>query len=111
MIHNKLEAWKSAVELVKEVYIISKNMPVSERFGLTSQLRRAAVSVPSNIAEGSARNSDKEFIHFLYHFLGSIAEVETQLIICKDLNYLKASEKLENDLQNTRQLILGLINT
>ncbi len=109
MIHNKLEAWKYAMELVKEVYSATMDIPEAERFGLTNQLRRAVVSIPSNIAEGSARSSDKEFIQYLYHSLGSIAEVETQLIICEGLNYLKVTEKLKNDLQDTRQLILGLI--
>jgi len=109
MIHDKLDAWKSSIELVKQVYRATNEIPRHERFGLTSQLRRAVVSVPSNIAEGSARSSDKEFIHYLYHSLGSIAEVETQLIICEELNYFEVSGKLKNDLLHVRRLILGLI--
>lgn len=86
--HKELKVWQKGIELVKIVYDITGSFPVSEQFGLTSQIRRCAVSIPSNIAEGSGRNSDKELIHFLYITLGSAAELETQLIISQELNYL-----------------------
>jgi four helix bundle protein len=109
MIHNKLEVWKKAIQLVKDVYVLSGNIPDSERFGLISQMRWSAVSIPSNIAEGSARKSDKEFIQFLHLSLGSIAELETQLIICDELDYINELAVIIEKLHSVRQLILGLI--
>jgi four helix bundle protein len=73
---------------VKKVYQITHNFPASEKFGLINQIRRAAVSIPSNIAEGQGRNSTKEFRQFLAISLGSLAELETQLIIAKEIEYL-----------------------
>lgn len=104
--HKDLEVWKKSIELSKNVYIITKKFPKEEIYGLTSQIRRAVVSVASNIAEGAARNSDKEFIHFLYISLGSLAELETQLIISKDIGYL---DKIDINLEEIRKMILGLI--
>ena len=72
MNHKDLEAWKKSLSLVKQVYHLAKKMPDSEKFGLTNQMKRAAISISSNIAEGAARDSDKEFIQFLYYSLGSI---------------------------------------
>jgi len=79
--YKDLEVWKLAVSLVKEIYQATRKFPPSESFGLTNQIRRAAVSVPSNIAEGQGRNSGKEFRQFLSFGLGSLGELETQLII------------------------------
>ena len=76
-----MEVWKLSIDLVEKVYIITNDYPSNEKFGLVSQIRRAAISIPSNIAEGSARKSDKEFIQFLYIALGSLSELETQFII------------------------------
>jgi four helix bundle protein len=109
MDHKNLDAWKKSISLVKKVYTLTKNMPDSEKFGLTSQMRRSAVSISSNIAEGSARESDKEFIQFIYYSMGSIAELETQLIITQELGFLKIPNEVNDDLQRTRQIILGLI--
>lgn len=83
--HKDLEVWKRSVELVKTIYEITKSFPKEELYGLTNQMRRSAISIPSNIAEGAARNHNKEFIQFLYITLGSIAELETQIIISKKL--------------------------
>ena len=97
------------MELSKYVYEITKNFPGEEQYGLVSQLRRAVVSIPSNIAEGAARNSDKEFLQFLHVSLGSVAEVETQLLLAKDFNYV---EKINMDkLAEVGRLILGLIKS
>jgi len=90
--HEELDVWKLSIEFVEEIYRITQKFPSDEKFGLISQLRRAAVSIPSNIAEGAARKSDKENIQFLYIALGSIAEIETQLIISTRLDYCDASE-------------------
>jgi four helix bundle protein len=79
--HKDLEVWKKGIDLVGSVYKITKDFPKGEMYGLTSQLRRAAVSFPSNIAGGAARRSKNEFIQFLHIALGSLAEIETQLII------------------------------
>lgn len=83
-----LNIWKDAINLVKLIYEITKTFPNSEIYGLTSQIRRAAVSVPSNIAEGHIRKHTAEFRHFLYIALGSLAELETQIVITKELGYV-----------------------
>ncbi len=85
--YRDLIAWKKAMRLVREIYGITRTFPRDEMYGLTNQLRRAAVSVPSNIAEGQARLSQKEFHHFLSLARGSLAELETQLLIAQDLGY------------------------
>ena len=86
--YRKLQIWQKAMDLVEEVYTLSMNLPKHELYGLVSQLRRAVVSIPSNIAEGNARKSRKEYIHFLSIARGSKAELETQLEICVRLKYL-----------------------
>jgi len=96
--HKDLIVWQKAIDFVVDIYISTNNFPKEEVYGLTSQLRRAAVSIPSNIAEGYGRFSDKELIHFLFISLGSASEIETQLIISHRLNFLKDEEfeKLNN---------------
>lgn len=88
---RELNVWKKSMELVKEVYSVLDSFPNQEKFALADQIRRAAVSIPSNIAEGSARNSDKEFLQFLYIARGSRAELESQLEIAKMLGYISQS--------------------
>ena len=90
--YRDLEVWKLAIILVKEVYLISKKFPSSENFGLTNQIRRAAVSIPANVAESRGRNYAKEFRQFPAISLGSIAELATQLIIAKKIEYLTLEE-------------------
>ncbi|MCG9910412.1 MAG: four helix bundle protein [Flavobacteriales bacterium] len=85
--YKELIIWKESMRLAKEAYLVSAAFPQDERFGLTSQVRRCAVSIPSNIAEGAGRKSDKEFLHFLSLASGSIYELETQLLLCIDLGY------------------------
>jgi four helix bundle protein len=92
--HRDLEAWKRSMTLVQEIYSITGSFPNHELFGLTNQMRRAGVSIPSNIAEGAARNSKKEFIQFLYIAIGSLSEVETQILIAKGLGYINEQENL-----------------
>ena len=89
--HKDLEVWKKAISFVTDIYKLTNDFPASELYGLTSQIRRSAVSIPSNIAEGFARTSEKELIHFLEISRSSAAEIETQLIIAKNLDYISES--------------------
>ena len=107
--HKDLDCWKKSIAFVTEIYRVSKNFPKSEMYGLTSQLRRSAISIPSNIAEGAARNSDREFIRFLYIALGSIAECETQIEIASRIGYLDNVTDLNNQITDIRRLTQGLI--
>jgi four helix bundle protein len=109
--HEKLEAWSKAIELVIDVYKSSEHFPKEERYGLTSQIRRAAVSIPANLAEGAGRRSQKEFAHFLSNSQGSASELETELIIAHKLGYLdKATfDRLIEQLERIGRLITGLV--
>lgn len=109
MEHTKLEAWKEAVELTVEVYAMTNSFPKEEVYGITSQIRRAVVSIPSNIAEGCARNSTAETIHFLYIAIGSLAEVETQVLIANRLGYIQNISEINKHILLVKQLTLGLI--
>jgi four helix bundle protein len=106
--HKDLDVWKESMSLVEEVYKLTESFPKNEIFGLTSQMRRAATSIPSNIAEGAARNSDKEFIQFLHVSLGSLAELETQLLLSRKLGFLK-NEQLDGRVERIRKMLLGLV--
>lgn len=109
--HKDLDVWKKSVSLVTSIYEVTKTFPNDEIYGLTNQIRRSSVSIPSNIAEGSARQGDKEFAHFLYISLGSLSELETQLIIANNLNYLslKDYDSVITSLEEIRRMLLGLI--
>ena len=108
--YRDLEVWKLSIDFVKKVYQVTHNFPDSEKFGLINQIRRAAVSIPSNIAEGQGRNSTKEFKQFLAISLGSLAEPETQLIIAKEIEYLTQNglDALLSPLDRIRKMIKGL---
>jgi len=107
--HKDLDIWNKAMDLAFNLYNMTKDFPKEEAYGLTSQIRRSAVSIASNIAEGAARNSRKEFIQFLYISLGSVSELETQLLLANRLNYLKA-ETILSEIDKIRQMTLGLLN-
>jgi four helix bundle protein len=92
--HQKLEVWQDAMELVETIYRFSAAFPDTERFGLTMQIRRAAISVPSNIAEGAARRSTPEYLRFLSIARGSLSEVDTQIHIAERLGFAKRSNEL-----------------
>lgn len=98
------------MDLVKEVYLKTTSFPEQEKFGLSSQIRRSAVSVPSNFAEGSAKSSEKDFTRFLEISLGSSFELETQLLIAKELKFLQedALSELLNKLHEVQKMIVGL---
>ena len=112
--YKDLIVWQKSMELVIEVYILTENFPKSEIYGLISQMRRAAVSIPSNIAEGRMRRSSKEFIHFLLTAYSSGAELETQIEIAKrlpktkKLNYSKADNLIEEVMKMLNKLITNL---
>jgi four helix bundle protein len=108
--YKELETWQVAMRLVAEVYRVTKEFPKEEVYGLTNQLRRAAVSVPSNIAEGEGRDSTKEFLHHLSIARGSLYETETQLLIAKQLDYLKQSDadSISATIAGVGRLINGL---
>jgi four helix bundle protein len=109
--YRDLITWQKAMRLVTEIYQATRLFPRDELYGLTNQLRRAAVSVPSNIAEGQARFSRKEFHHFLYLARGSLVEIETQLLIAQNLGYLspKQSPSLLAEAAELGRLLNGLI--
>jgi len=109
--HHDLKAWQEAMALVKGVYAITATFPREEIYGLTGQIRRAAVSVPSNIAEGAARTGTKEFLKFLSIARGSLSELETQLIISKELEYLNSEEKIFEKVDKVFGLIGGLMKS
>jgi four helix bundle protein len=104
--YRDLQIWQKSVALVKSVYQETDHFPDNERFGLVNQMRRAAVSIPSNIAEGQARQHSGEFRQFLFIALGSIAELETQVIISQQLGFLSgtASTALQNDLLELQKM-------
>lgn len=112
MDYTELDVWKYSRELVKLVYQLTKSFPNEELYALTNQIRRSVVSVPSNIAEGIGRQSNKETIHFLYIAKGSLQEVETQLYLSYDLEYI-SEEKLNFILEkviSNKKLLNGFIN-
>lgn len=113
--HNfkELKVWQVSRQLVKEVYVLTSNFPSEERFGLISQLRRCAVSIPSNIAEGSGRNTDKDFAQFLNISLGSAYELETLLILSLDVQFINTEQlkALTNKISEIQKMTFGLIKT
>lgn len=93
--YKKLKIWEKAMNITKKTYKISKKLPKEETYGLTSQMRRSAVSIPSNIAEGSQRKTDKDFANFISIAKGSLVEMETQLILSKELEFLNENELID----------------
>jgi len=108
---RKLEVWQDARKLVKEAYKISSSLPDSEKFGLVSQINRCVVSIPANIAEGSSKYSQKDFVRFLQISLGSSYELESHIILCADLNFidLVRSEQIIDKIQLLQKRIAALI--
>jgi four helix bundle protein len=111
--HKDLDVWKKSIEFVTEVYSVTSMFPKSEIYGLSSQIRRAAVSIPSNIAEGATRKHKTEFKQFLYVALSSAAELDTQFIIASNLGFLEKQnlEKIQNELTSICRMIQGLIKS
>ena len=109
--HHQLQVWQEAMVLVKMVYTATSTFPQSEIYVLTSQMRRASVSIPSNIAEGAARTGTKEFLQFLSISRGSLSELETQIFIAKDLDYIKDEGEILKQIDKLFGLIGGLMNS
>ncbi|HAA21350.1 MAG TPA: diversity-generating retroelement protein bAvd family protein [Cytophagales bacterium] len=111
--HNfkQLTVWQKSMDLVEEIYQISSTFPSEEKFGLTSQIRRCSVSIPSNIAEGSGRNSDKEFVQFLKYSVGSAFEVETQLLLAHRLGLINGDDLfgVESLTKEVQKMLHGFI--
>jgi four helix bundle protein len=109
--HKRLNAWIHSFELVKTLYHVTSSFPPEERFGLVTQIRRAGVSVPVNIAEGAARKGKKEFIHFLHVSLGSLTELDTLILISRDLNFVDEDKanKVIDEMDTIGKMIYGLI--
>ncbi|MGA2619442.1 MAG: four helix bundle protein [Thermoguttaceae bacterium] len=108
--YEELLVWQEAVNLAQQVYKATKAFPQEERYGLTSQMRRAAVSVPSNVAEGQARETRGEFVQFLGHSRGSLAELDTQLILAQKMSFLAppAAAELRQQVAKVGKLLNGL---
>ena len=106
--HEQLEAWKFAMQLVKAVYQMTSDFPAEERYGLSQQMRRAAVSIPSNIAEGAGRNGAKEFLNFIGIARGSLAELETQLQLAVILGFAAPDHPAFELADHTGKLLTGL---
>ncbi len=110
---KELKVWQKAIELVTNTYKKTQNFPKEEIYGLTSQIRRSSVSIPSNIAEGCGRKTDKDFSNFLAISLGSAFEFETQLIICKNLEFINDEDfkQLESEIIHIQNMIIKLISS
>jgi four helix bundle protein len=111
--HKKLDVWKKSIELVQKIYELTNSFPKSEDYGLTNQMRRAAVSIPANISEGAARQTKKEFVQFLHMAQGSLSELDTHLEIAISLGYSKENDfpdlsLLTNDID---KMLTGLIKS
>jgi len=109
--HHDLLAWQQSIALVKVIYHLTASFPQSELYALTNQMRRAAVSVPANIAEGMARNSTKELLQFLTIARGSLSELETYLVLTRELGYASDTQQADTQVDRVFGLIGGLINS
>jgi len=107
--HRDLDVYKISMDWVVELYKITAKFPATEKFGLSSQVRRAGVSICSNIAEGAARNHPREYLQFLYVALGSVSEIETQLEIARRLGYISSIDHEKKMLDRLRQMLVSLI--
>ncbi|WP_353251600.1 four helix bundle protein [Salinisphaera sp. PC39] len=97
--HHDLDVWRESRRLVKRVYLLTATFPADERFGLTAQIRRAAVSIPSNIAEGAARSTRRDFANFVRIARGSLSELETQILLARDLGLCSPDSELDGELE------------
>lgn len=111
--HKKLDVWRMSMDLVTEVYKVTDKFPKEEKFSLADQIHRSAISIPSNIAEGAARNTKKEFVNFLHIAQGSLSELDTQIELAKRLKYIEEQSWKELDIMMERidRMLTGLIRS
>jgi len=111
--HKRLRAWQLSMDIAVDIYGVTGKFPPEEKFGLTSQMRRCAVSVPSNVAEGAARRSKKEFVNFLHISMGSLSELDTQLELAKRLEFIDEAKwkNLDDKLIAEDKVLSGLIKS
>lgn len=105
--YKKLHIWQEGIHLARKIYEVTSNFPTNEKFGIVSQMTRAAVSIPSNIAEGAGRNSNKDFANFLSIAIGSIFELHTQIVLCEQIGYIneETAKQLEQQIYTLQQQI------
>lgn len=112
--HKDLDVWKKSIQLAKSIYALTANLPREERYTISDQMKRSAVSIASNIAEGAARQTNKEFVQFLYIALGSASELDTQLEICKSISFKALNngsiESIQSDVIVISKMLYGLIS-
>ncbi len=111
--HKDLNVWNRSIDLVTTIYKVTKDFPKEETYGLISQMRRSAISISSNLAEGASRQSKKEFRHFLYIASGSVSELDTQLIICNKLDLIcdESFRTISDELTQIKKMLFGLLNS
>jgi four helix bundle protein len=109
--HRDLEVWQKAMDLAHQTYMVTKGFPSEERFGLSAQMRRASISVPCNIAEGAARRTTKDFVGFIHTARGSLAELETQVLLASRLGLLEQTTELLASVREVGRLLNGLIRS
>ena len=107
--YNNLQIWQQAMELVVDIYKLTNSFPAEEKYGLVSQMNRAAISIPSNIAEGAGRNSDKDFSHFISMSIGSMYELHTQLILSERLGFVNSVliREIQDTLDNLQRMAVS----
>ena len=110
--YKDLKVWSKSIDLAVAIYKAAKQLPKEELYGLSDQMRRAVVSIPSNIAEGNQRDTTREYIHFLHIAKGSVAELDTQILLCDRLGYIKKEDvdDLNNQCSEIGRMLNGLIN-
>lgn len=108
MNHEELDVWKKSIDLVTEIYSITCKFPQTETYGLVSQMRRSAISIPSNIAEGCSRFSDKETLKFISIAMGSLSELQTQIIISNNLGYINTCDIIMENCAEIKKMLIGL---
>ncbi|MCJ8330910.1 MAG: four helix bundle protein [Lentisphaeria bacterium] len=106
--YKELIVWQKSIVLAKEIYMICKSFPRDEIYGLTSQMKRSVISIPSNIAEGSCRSTKKDFAHFISIASGSAAELETQVFLADELNFIDCSKSLNTQIIEIRKMLTSL---
>ena len=107
--HKDLDVWKKSMLLAEQIYNLTKDFPTDEKYGLISQMKRAVISIPSNIAEGAARKGNKEFVQFMYIAMGSLSELETQILLSQRLQFVNSADNYLDQIEKIKQMLFGLI--